>query len=297
MLAKLHERGGSHRIISRTPELAKVEITLKGQVYEFSLSWDEAQKEPFPYAGKESDVVAMLLAGKTPKLKPKYATPRSRAQMMWARVVSDGVRSVDPGVCAGTYTPEEVSDFELEGVAAVAMEPVIDVQYESVQAEPTKQPPQVDDGKATGQQIATLTELFGLLNVHPDSQLAAMKKRGATDMSDLSADAAEDLITSLQGKLDAATEGKSRAVENVMTGPSDGPCDESQINEIKNLIKQLAQTDGEAQPNRIKAHLQASGMKLADLSRSEADLLLQGLAVKNMEAFFDASLRGSAKND
>jgi hypothetical protein len=35
-------------------------------------------------------------------------------QMLRARVISEGVRAVDPGVVVGIYTPEEVSDFEPE---------------------------------------------------------------------------------------------------------------------------------------------------------------------------------------
>jgi len=33
-------------------------------------------------------------------------------QMLKARVISEGVRQVDPAVCAGEYTPEEIADFD-----------------------------------------------------------------------------------------------------------------------------------------------------------------------------------------
>lgn len=112
MLADLRARGGTHRIVERSPERAAVEITLDGQSCMFALTWDEARQEPFVYVGKESTVVQKLEAGKTDDLvvKNKYATPRSRSQMLWARVVSDGVRAMAPEVVAGYYTPEEVTD-------------------------------------------------------------------------------------------------------------------------------------------------------------------------------------------
>jgi hypothetical protein len=44
-------------------------------------------------------------------------------QMLWARAVSDGVRTVDPGVVAGIYTPEEVNEFADDTGAAKADAP------------------------------------------------------------------------------------------------------------------------------------------------------------------------------
>lgn len=35
-------------------------------------------------------------------------------QMLRARVLSEGIRTVFPAVCSGTYTPEEVADFDAE---------------------------------------------------------------------------------------------------------------------------------------------------------------------------------------
>lgn len=111
MLSRFVSRGGRYKIISRTPDLAAIRTFFMDDENEFSLSWEEALQEPFPYNGKESDVLELLAAGKTPSLRAKYRTPRSRMQMLWARVVSDAIRAVDPTAVKGTYTPEEVSDF------------------------------------------------------------------------------------------------------------------------------------------------------------------------------------------
>lgn len=111
MLAAFHERGGKSRILSRTPDLAEVELEFGGDKQKFSLSWEDAQKESFPYSGKEDEIVAMLAKGEKPPLKSKYATPRSRATMLYARLVSDSIRAMRAEVNFGCYTPEEIEDF------------------------------------------------------------------------------------------------------------------------------------------------------------------------------------------
>jgi len=110
MMAGFRALGGKTKVIKRDENEACIELRLDGEKERFRFTWEEAQKEPFIYLGKESDVLAKLEAGKPPAIKPKYATPRSRMQMLWARVVSDAVRTMAPEVCAGTYTPEEQAD-------------------------------------------------------------------------------------------------------------------------------------------------------------------------------------------
>lgn len=111
ILASLVDLGGEYEILSRTPERAAIKASRGKTSGVFELTWADAQLEPFPYVGKESEIVEDLARGQRPQLKDKYATPRSRMQMLWARVVSDAVRAVCPQACKGTYTPEEVGDF------------------------------------------------------------------------------------------------------------------------------------------------------------------------------------------
>jgi hypothetical protein len=92
-------KGGKHKIVERSEKRAAVELTIDGQTEAFSFTWEDALKEPFIYA-------------KDGKIKKNYATPRTRMQLLWARVVSDGVRAMAPEICAGTYTPEEIEDFD-----------------------------------------------------------------------------------------------------------------------------------------------------------------------------------------
>jgi hypothetical protein len=111
MLAEFHERGGDSNLISKTPELASIELEFRGTKKTFSISWEDAQQETFPYLGKEGDIVAKLVRGDKPELKPKYARPRSRAIMLFARVVSDAIRTMCPEVNYGVYTAEEIDDL------------------------------------------------------------------------------------------------------------------------------------------------------------------------------------------
>jgi len=117
MLADLHKLGGSHVIKNRDSELASIQISYgKIKNREFSLSHEEAQGEEFY------------------RKNPKYKTPRGRTQMMWARVVSDGVRAVCPEAAAGYYTPEEIEDFA--GPAAQTVVPPEPVPEPAPQPEP-----------------------------------------------------------------------------------------------------------------------------------------------------------------
>lgn len=111
MVARFQSMGGELEIHERSADSCRVTVRYGNTGGAFGLTWVEAQQEPFVYAGKEADIIARLARGEQPPLKPKYATPRSRMQMLWARVVSDAIRTVCPGANKGTYTPEEVSDF------------------------------------------------------------------------------------------------------------------------------------------------------------------------------------------
>lgn len=117
MLADLHRMGGTHKVVCRTPEKAECVFKCGESEYTSSITWEECLEEPFVYCGgKEDDIVTAIMNGrkwpngKPLELKTKYRTPRSRKQMLWARCVSDGVRTVAPECCQGVYTPEEVSD-------------------------------------------------------------------------------------------------------------------------------------------------------------------------------------------
>lgn len=89
-----------YEVKARNDQLATIEMENEhGKKCEFSLSWEDCQKEPFVW-------------DKNKQVKTNYATPRSRTQMLWARVVSEAVRTICPQVVCGAYTPEEISDMD-----------------------------------------------------------------------------------------------------------------------------------------------------------------------------------------
>ena len=102
MLANLLELGGEYQIIDRNPDIASVKLKFGKAEYVSTLKWEDIKEESYTKA-------------KNGELKENWSTPRRRMQMMWARVVSDGVRAVCPLATRGTYTPEEVMDFDEPG--------------------------------------------------------------------------------------------------------------------------------------------------------------------------------------
>ena len=134
MLGAFHAAGGESEPIQRDANGASIKLTWKGKSSVFSLSWAEAQEERFPWCD----------AKKKDKLKDNWSTPRGRMQMMWARVVSDGIRTIKPEIVAGVYTPEEVQDFDdtpaaRKATAKKAADDVVDAEFE-------KSPVPADEG-------------------------------------------------------------------------------------------------------------------------------------------------------
>lgn len=108
MLAKFRILGGKHDIVERSATRAAARlypIGGSGESVVFSFTWEEAQVEPFPWSNKVDK-------HGNPIPKKNWATPRARMQMLWARVVSDGVRAMAPEINFGVYTPEEHDDGE-----------------------------------------------------------------------------------------------------------------------------------------------------------------------------------------
>lgn len=106
MLADFVAGGGSYDIVHRTPECAEIHLQKGRKKAQFKFTWEEAKLEDYVYTQDANN-------GKVKKdspaaLKDNWKTPRRRMQMLWARVVSDGIRAFDPGVNAGSYTPEEL---------------------------------------------------------------------------------------------------------------------------------------------------------------------------------------------
>ncbi|MDD5699113.1 MAG: hypothetical protein PHH77_10900 [Victivallaceae bacterium] len=99
MLATFSQFGGKYKIVEYSPEKAAAAFEIDGRTLENSFTWEEAKQESYVY--RED--------GKT--LKDNWSTPRRRKEMLWARLVSESIRTIAPQVCKGVYTPEETASF------------------------------------------------------------------------------------------------------------------------------------------------------------------------------------------
>ena len=310
MLSGLRERGGKHKIIKRTADEACVVLSYDGQEYESRFTWEEAQGEPFIYTGKESETLRFIESGNqkelAKRLKPKYATPRSRMQMLWARAVSDGVRALCPEVNTGVYTPEEIEDFE-EGSSASS--PVVSgVPDAIVPASPASAAPVIDAefvitpdeppvDLATGPQITRMTELFALLGIDPAGQMRAFKSVGARDLGDVTAMGADLIIRKMESKLQQLTPQPPPMPESAASSDDGTPATAEQVESIKSLIESVSQREGMAGlPGRIKEHLNRHGVaKITHLTYLSAQSLIESLnGTTGVDDFFDVAPRSIA---
>lgn len=144
--------GGQVKILRRDQDGVEVELTKNGCTNKFGTTWADAIKEPFVYEGKEADIVAALAVNDRNrlKIKPKYQTPRSRTQMLWARVISDAVRAVDPTSCQGVYTPEEIEDVvDMAGSEQSVRRPVQSKRAEKIVEAIAEDAPEPETKSAT----------------------------------------------------------------------------------------------------------------------------------------------------
>ena len=132
MLANLQELGGEHEIIEKSPTRVAIKLTYKKASYLSEVLWEDIKNESYTRANKDAN--GRNYADNVPieqrQFKENYATPRRRMQMMWARAVSDGVRTVCPLATRGHYTPEEVIDFDEPKVVNVTPAPAAYPQEE-----------------------------------------------------------------------------------------------------------------------------------------------------------------------
>lgn len=289
MLAELRARGGKHRVIERTSDKAVVEITYDGQTYTESLSWEDVQQERYIYA-------------KDGSLKDNWATPRGRRQMLWARVISEAVRTLAPEIVAGTYTPEETHDLvdEPARVAPVDAEQLIRSTAAKATAKP--QEPEAEDaeftpaattdvqpGMSTPEQRTAIRTHFDTLGATEEQIAKALEKRGVKSLRNLTFDQAKEMCEALAKKAEAALEKMTKDPgdpQNTQSGRVDGPVGQVLVSEIKQLIG-----DDMELMKQLKQHLVANGcQKVADLSHEDALALKQALQTSTIAAFFERSL-------
>jgi len=331
MLTNFNLSGGKHRWLSRSGEACEIELDLDGVKSTFRLTWEEAKAEPFVWQSasktdklKEDDIVSILASGdvkeiaKRLKLKPKYATPRARMQMLSARVVSDAVRAVFPAACEGSYTPEEVADYSgqddgeagevVDGdfrvvdepattTAAANASPTVASQATSTATAESPTTTTEPTGRATKQQRDEIERLFAALNLSAESRNAVIAKRGVGALIGLSFEQADELIKGCTAKLAAAAQvaaddagGQSAVSPAATTILNRGPCTQPQIEQAKALLKELEQLKP-GSVAKFKEKMRDSGKEqIKDLTVDDCSLLIVQLGKKALDAFFAASL-------
>jgi hypothetical protein len=259
MIAEFQEAGGKIKVIEKSPECAHIELTFDGNSKEFKFTWEEAQKEPLPYQVTkeltEAKIIDMLARGEKPPLKAKYATPRSRAIMLFARVASDGIRTVAARVNFGMYTPEEIEDFSENAT----VQPVVGAAAPSSVSAPA----------ATAPAPAATTS--------PTGPYAMPDKATAVPLSDNPPVYKEAI------EIDPRTQIKLNE-----------PAQDHQKNRIINQMGILAQEGQTDIKDKVVAKLKASGIEggLLGLTVGEADALLAALQQKSIENWASSILTG-----
>lgn len=98
MLAGFEDAGGQYEIKEYSPDACEIVFSRGKNQLTVRITWEMAQQEKWPF-------------GKGKELKTNWSTAIGRQDMLWARVVSRGVRRLAPGVVCGRYTPEEITDI------------------------------------------------------------------------------------------------------------------------------------------------------------------------------------------
>ena len=98
MLAGFEDADGQYEIKEYSPDACEIIFSRGKNQLTVRITWEMAQQEKWPF-------------GKGKELKTNWSTSIGRQDMLWARVVSRGVRRLAPGVVCGRYTPEEITDI------------------------------------------------------------------------------------------------------------------------------------------------------------------------------------------
>lgn len=274
MLAEFRARGGKHRQIQRDADAAEIELSMDGEAQRYRLTWIEAQQEPYVWG--KSD------AKGNRAIKYNWSTPRSRMQMLWARVVSDGVRAMAPEVVAGYYTPEEIDDSEGHDEPAKRASRRAPVASTNGAAAVVPSSPQAtteqapfDDGVIDASFEVSPTQNPA---VEPGTSPPVQATSSVADQSP-PAPAADPIPA---GVATGGTSGQSMLETD--------PCTQVQVNQIRSLINDIATVDPGI-VEKIKKQLASTGReKIAELNWKEAQGLFQALTQKAHQVFAEQAL-------
>lgn len=294
MLADYASDGGEYDIIEYSSEACEIVFRYANHVLPIRITWEAAQQEKWPYGKPAKDG--------SPTLKAGWATPIGRQDMLWARVVSRGVRRVAPHIVAGRYTPDELADHvdESQSVRETSRdEETIDAEFRIVNNAETPEtsvvtpleepapPAEPVDSDSTSTQTERIRELCELLSIPLYKQQDMQAKRGVSAWRSLSAEQAAALIEQLETLVD-----KSQVPAEATAVETDGPIDQTLIDQIKETISAIVQTTGVRYDEELKRHLVAAGLqRIADLTVLQGQELLKALDAKQLTAWAETALK------
>jgi hypothetical protein len=300
MLARLSRSGGNYEIVSHTPDCAEVTMEFRGRKIHQKLTWADAQNEPFVYEGKDKEIIPILASGDRTKLKlsVNYATPRKRMQMLWSRVISDGVRVVAPELVTGSYTAGEIADYsgveyteaevvEAKTVAAATRTAVV---LDTVEKQVADQPAKVNetkttDGPSTPEQCQEITVLFDAMGVKEENRRASFAQRGATSAEGLTKSQAEEMLITMRARMAQVKATKPTEAEKTSIN-TEGPITQELYDQVVAKVKAVAQGPNSKLATRVSDHLVANKVRIGDLTFDQGRKLLKALDGIEIEEFF-----------
>lgn len=322
MLAGFNAIGGKHQIIQRSADACEIVFNLNDTLETFTLTWEEAKKESWPYE-KNGKTIKGTWSGSVGRADMLWARNISRAVRKLAPSVTAGrytpeeiqdlpeyADAINGGGNGGSQREAKVYDADqllakkqTPATPALPAAPAKSVVKSAEVTEATTEtatetasisPAQSPDGYATSEQTARIRDLFTTLAVPTDKQEKALAKRGVNALRSLTVEQATELIAALETRLPpapAAPERTNQSHDSIISAAKvDSPCTQSQIDGIKQMVKEIAENDGDF-ANKYLARLAEFGKKkTADLSIREADVVMRMLTIDNLEAFFTKSL-------
>lgn len=292
MLAEFRKAGGRVKWLATGDDGigARAAFTFEGETVEVGYTIEEAKR-------------ALLVKSD----KPNSNWVKDPGSMLRARTVSRAVRMLAPEIVAGYYTPEElggdvgegesvqggangsakratVEELLAKSAAATTTTPTTLVEKDviDVEAEPaTQAAPEFP--ACTADQSNQIRELFVTRLVSHEKQEAILAKYGANAIRNLTGQQAAKLITALESLPSKLPAGVTTASDYDIVGGQ-------LLDDLKAEVAKLQALGDIATMKRIADKL--GGRKISQLCHRDADALLQGMKLANMEAFFARELVG-----
>lgn len=215
MLARFQAKGGTSKVVKYTDDGVTMEFH-HPQGGSVTITWDLKR-------------ITAAKANGSPKALAMYKT--NPAAMYRSRCISEGIRTVFPGVIIGVYAPEEMDDFK---PAKVSDANIIDAEFEQtadVKEEPTKEPVTESQPQAKAERAKATSAALSASGTAPTTTPSPPPAKVA--------DSATNHAESPAPSLPAASQPQVIDTSDFATAPPADAITAAQIQEIKELKPQL----------------------------------------------------------